>query len=123
MSTNPARILGVPGGTLAVGSPADVTLMDLDRAWTWGRRDHLRLRKLATLTVDHLKNGKYLIPSWENPDQGEWVQLKNGEFTRRNPDNPLFVNVVKIALGHLSNHQSQMRRLFMPITPEDQAFL
>jgi dihydroorotase len=34
MSTNPARILGVPGGTLAVGSPADVTLMDLDRTWT-----------------------------------------------------------------------------------------
>ena len=34
MSTNPARILGVPGGTLAVGSPADVTLMDLNREWT-----------------------------------------------------------------------------------------
>jgi hypothetical protein len=61
----------------------------------------------ADLTADQLKNSKYLIPSWENPDQGEWVQLKNGEFTRRNPDNPLFVNVVKIALGHLSNHQSK----------------
>jgi dihydroorotase len=34
MSLNPARILGVPGGTLAVGSPADVTLIDLDRTWT-----------------------------------------------------------------------------------------
>jgi dihydroorotase len=34
MSTNPARILGVPGGSLAVGSPADVTLMDLKREWT-----------------------------------------------------------------------------------------
>jgi dihydroorotase len=34
MSTHPARILGVPGGTLAVGSPADVTLMDLNRKWT-----------------------------------------------------------------------------------------
>jgi dihydroorotase len=34
MSTNPARILSVPGGTLAVGSPADVTLMDLKREWT-----------------------------------------------------------------------------------------
>ncbi len=34
MSTNPARILGVPGGTLAVGSPADVTLIDLNRQWT-----------------------------------------------------------------------------------------
>jgi len=34
MSTNPARILGVPGGTLTPGSPADVTLMDLNREWT-----------------------------------------------------------------------------------------
>ncbi len=34
MSTNPARILGVPGGTLAIGSPADVTLMDPSRTWT-----------------------------------------------------------------------------------------
>ena len=34
MSTNPARILGVPGGTLAVGSVADVTLIDLNREWT-----------------------------------------------------------------------------------------
>lgn len=33
LSTNPARILGVPGGTLAVGAPADVTIF-ADRAWT-----------------------------------------------------------------------------------------
>ena len=33
MSTNPARILGVPGGTLTVGAPADLTLMDLNRPW------------------------------------------------------------------------------------------
>ena len=58
----------------------------------------------ADLTVDQLKNSKYLVPSWENPDQGEWVQLKNGEFTRRNPDNPLFVNIVKIAFGQLSKN-------------------
>ncbi|HET7815648.1 MAG TPA: dihydroorotase [Candidatus Baltobacteraceae bacterium] len=32
LSTNPARILGVPGGTLAVGSPADVTIF-ADRPW------------------------------------------------------------------------------------------
>ena len=61
----------------------------------------------ADLTVDQLKNGKYLIPSWENPDQGEWVQLKNGEFTRRGSDNPLFVNLVKIALGPLSKNQTK----------------
>jgi dihydroorotase len=34
MSTHPASILGVPGGTLAVGSPADVTVIDLNREWT-----------------------------------------------------------------------------------------
>ncbi len=34
MSTNPARILNVPGGTLTPGSIADVTLIDLNRAWT-----------------------------------------------------------------------------------------
>ncbi|MEJ2670957.1 MAG: dihydroorotase [Deltaproteobacteria bacterium] len=34
MSPHPARILGVPGGTLAPGSIADVTLIDLNREWT-----------------------------------------------------------------------------------------
>jgi dihydroorotase len=32
LSTNPARILGVPGGTLAVGAPGDVTVF-ADRPW------------------------------------------------------------------------------------------
>jgi dihydroorotase len=31
MSVNPARILGVPGGSLAPGSPADITVLDPDR--------------------------------------------------------------------------------------------
>jgi dihydroorotase len=34
LSTNPARILGVPGGRLQVGAPADITLLDPDRPWT-----------------------------------------------------------------------------------------
>ncbi len=34
MSTTPASILGVPGGRLAVGEPADLILIDLDRRWT-----------------------------------------------------------------------------------------
>ncbi|MDI6852692.1 MAG: dihydroorotase [Deltaproteobacteria bacterium] len=34
LSANPAAILRVPGGTLAPGSPADVTLIDLNREWT-----------------------------------------------------------------------------------------
>lgn len=34
LSTNPARILGVAGGTLAVGAPADITIIDINREWT-----------------------------------------------------------------------------------------
>jgi dihydroorotase len=34
LSTGPARAFGLPGGTLAPGSPADVTLLDLERAVT-----------------------------------------------------------------------------------------
>jgi dihydroorotase len=30
MSSGPARVLGLPGGTLAPGAPADVTVIDLD---------------------------------------------------------------------------------------------
>ena len=33
MSANPARILGVPGGSLAVGVPADLTLIDPKQEW------------------------------------------------------------------------------------------
>jgi len=33
LSSNPARILGVPGGTLRVGAPADITLF-AERTWT-----------------------------------------------------------------------------------------
>jgi dihydroorotase len=34
MSTEPARVLGLPGGTLAEGAPADVTVFDPDAEWT-----------------------------------------------------------------------------------------
>lgn len=33
MSTAPARAFNLPGGTLAEGSPADVTVLDLERQW------------------------------------------------------------------------------------------
>ncbi|MBQ3077737.1 MAG: dihydroorotase [Clostridia bacterium] len=33
MSTAPARLLGVPGGELAVGAPADLVLLDLSEEW------------------------------------------------------------------------------------------
>lgn len=34
MTIGPARILGIPKGTLAPGADADVTIMDLEREWT-----------------------------------------------------------------------------------------
>ena len=33
MSINPARILGIPGGHIRVGDPADLTLADLEKSW------------------------------------------------------------------------------------------
>jgi len=33
MSSNPARILGLPGGSLAEGKPADITIIDMDKKW------------------------------------------------------------------------------------------
>jgi len=34
LTLNPARILGIEGGTLAVGAPADVTVIDPEASWT-----------------------------------------------------------------------------------------
>ncbi len=34
MSTRPAELLGVPGGTLRTGAPADVTIIDPEATWT-----------------------------------------------------------------------------------------
>jgi dihydroorotase len=39
MSTNPARILGLPYGTLSERAPADVTLFDPDAEWTVDERE------------------------------------------------------------------------------------
>jgi dihydroorotase len=33
MSTRPAHIFGLPGGTLKPGAAADITLIDLDEPW------------------------------------------------------------------------------------------
>ena len=36
LSTNPARILQVPGGSLQVGAPADITVLDPDMSLDCG---------------------------------------------------------------------------------------
>ncbi len=48
MTSNPARILNLPGGTLAVGAPADITIVDPDHSWTVrADRFHSRSRNSA----------------------------------------------------------------------------
>jgi len=39
MSTNPARLLGIPAGSLKPGSPADVTVIDLQANWRVSTKD------------------------------------------------------------------------------------
>jgi dihydroorotase len=39
MSTRPAELLGIPGGTLRPGSPADVIVVDTDVPWVLDRAD------------------------------------------------------------------------------------
>jgi dihydroorotase len=34
LSTGPARLLNLPGGSLAPGAAADITILDLERTWT-----------------------------------------------------------------------------------------
>jgi len=47
MSTKPAEIFGLPGGTLKPGAPADITLIDLDEPWIC-IKDHLVSRSKNT---------------------------------------------------------------------------
>jgi len=39
MSTTPAALLGLPGGSLAAGEPADLILVDIDEPWVLDRDD------------------------------------------------------------------------------------
>jgi dihydroorotase len=46
-TSGPARLLNLPGGRLSAGSPADITVLDLERAWTVEPR-HLLSRSRNT---------------------------------------------------------------------------
>ena len=47
LSTAPARLFGLPGGTLKPGAPADLALVDLDEPWIV-REDDIRSRSKNT---------------------------------------------------------------------------
>lgn len=39
MSVNPARLLGIPGGTLKIGQAADIAIVDPNEEWTFTEKD------------------------------------------------------------------------------------
>jgi dihydroorotase len=57
MSTAPARIFGLPGGTLKPGSAADITLIDLDEPWICAK-DQLVSRSKNTPFEDARFSGR-----------------------------------------------------------------
>ena len=57
MSTAPARIFGLPGGTLKPGAPADITLVDLDEPWICAK-DQLVSRSKNTPFEDARFSGR-----------------------------------------------------------------
>ena len=57
MSTAPARIFGLPGGTLKPGAPADITLIDLNEPWICAK-DQLVSRSKNTPFEDARFSGR-----------------------------------------------------------------
>ncbi|MCK9197633.1 MAG: dihydroorotase [Syntrophales bacterium] len=60
MSTNPANILRIPGGTLRPGAPADLTIIDLQRSWTVSR-EAIRSRSKNTPFIGWDLTGKAVM--------------------------------------------------------------
>ena len=59
LSTTPARIFGLPGGSLAPGAPADLVLIDLDTPWVVSEAD-IRSRSKNTCFEGARLQGKVL---------------------------------------------------------------
>jgi dihydroorotase len=57
MTINPARIFNLPGGTLAEGSPADITIIDPDKKWTV-RADKFRSRSQNSPFIGYKLSGQ-----------------------------------------------------------------
>ena len=60
MSTRPAKLLGLAGGTLAPGAPADLILVDLDRPWIV-KEGELRSRSKNTAFEGARLSGKVIL--------------------------------------------------------------
>ena len=59
LSTAPARLFGLPGGTLKPGAPADLAVVDLDEPWIV-REDDIRSRSKNTCFEGARLQGKVL---------------------------------------------------------------
>ena len=60
MSVNPAKLLGIEGGILEEGAPADVTVFDPDKEWTVHGKD-LYTKALFTPFEDITLKGKAVL--------------------------------------------------------------
>lgn len=76
MTVNPARLYGLPGGTLARGAAADIVAIDTDRAWTV---DRFRFRSRGKNSPLH---GKTLpgraVATWVGGEQVYALDPPNG---------------------------------------------
>ena len=59
LSTAPARLFGLPGGSLAPGKPADLAVIDLDEPWIV-REEQIRSRSKNTCFEGARLQGKVL---------------------------------------------------------------
>ncbi len=55
LTSNPARILGIPAGTLGTGSPADVAIIDPDKEWTAGKEGFVSKSKNSAFIGSRLR--------------------------------------------------------------------
>ena len=60
LSTEPARLFGIAGGTLRAGAPADVTVIDPDREWVVGR-DTLKTKSVNTPLLGMTVRGRSVL--------------------------------------------------------------
>jgi dihydroorotase len=59
ISTAPAKLFGLPGGTLKPGKPADLALIDIDRPWVV-KEEHIKSRSKNTCFENARLQGKVL---------------------------------------------------------------